>query len=104
MAFNPTGHAVVDINNPDPFAVCDRCGFLYNHSKLNWQYEWSGADQVNLRILVCPQCLDTPNEQLRTIILPSDPVPIKDPRFEPYKLEEGALPPPFDGRKLVPDE
>lgn len=37
---------------------------------------------INKRILVCPTCLDKPQEQLRAIIVPSDPVPIANPRVE----------------------
>lgn len=74
------GFAVVDINNLDAFAFCDRCGQLWNHSNLRWQYEWTGTRLTNLKLLVCPNCLDKPNPQLRTIRLPADPIPIKDPR------------------------
>jgi hypothetical protein len=35
-------------------------------------------------MLVCPSCLDRPNEQLRTITLPPDPVPIMNARPEYY--------------------
>jgi len=35
--------------------------------------------------LVCKSCLDVPQEQLRTIILPPDPVPISNPRPENYE-------------------
>lgn len=40
----------------------------------------------NLRILVCKgnNCLDTPQEQLRTIVLPPDPEPIINARPELY--------------------
>lgn len=42
----------------------------------------------NLRILVCTQtCLDVPQPQLRTIILPPDPVPVSNPRPELYRVE-----------------
>jgi len=39
---------------------------------------------VNLRLLVCPECLDVPQPQLRTIIIPADPLPIPNPRPENY--------------------
>jgi hypothetical protein len=74
------GFAVVDIDNLDCFAFCDRCSMLWNHSNLRWQYEWAGTRLTNLRLLVCPNCLDKPDWQKRTIRLPPDPVPIKDPR------------------------
>jgi hypothetical protein len=43
---------------------------------------------VNKRILVCDTCYDEPQEQLRAIVLPADPVPIINPRVEPYAWDE----------------
>jgi hypothetical protein len=60
---------------------------LYNHVDLQWQYDWAGASLINKRMLVCKPCLDTPQEQLRAIILPADPVPIVNPRVEPYAYD-----------------
>jgi hypothetical protein len=39
-------------------------------------------------MLVCETCYDTPQEQLRAIIVPADPVPIVNPRVEPYAWDE----------------
>jgi hypothetical protein len=64
--------------------VCDRCALWYNHQNLKWQYDWAGASLINKRILVCDTCYDTPQNQLRAIVLPADPVPIINPRTEPY--------------------
>lgn len=83
----PHGHAHVDSGYPRAFAVCDRCNFLYNHDQLRWQFQWAGPTLQNLRILVCQSCMDTPQIQLKTIILPPDPVPITNPRQEQYDLE-----------------
>lgn len=41
----------------------------------------------NIRILVCSQCLDVPSIQLKTIILPPDPLPVFNPRPEQYDIE-----------------
>lgn len=76
-----------DASRPLAKAVCDRCNFTWPHWKLRWQYQWTGPRLANLRILVCPNCYDTPQEQLRTIILPPDPVPIQNPRAEQYVSE-----------------
>src|SRR5215813_3101997 len=70
--------------HPRSHAICDRCGFRYNHDDLQWQYQWAGPRLQNLRLLVCKTCLDIPQEQLRTIVLPPDPVPIANPRPENY--------------------
>jgi hypothetical protein len=60
----------------------------YNHVNLSFQYDWAGASLVNKRILVCSTCYDTPQEQLRAIVIPADPVPIVNPRVEPYAWDE----------------
>lgn len=80
MTFNRHGFASVNVSNLDPFAFCDRCNMQYNHSALKWQYEWVGTKLTNLRLLVCPTCLDRPDPQMRTIKIPPDPVPIANPR------------------------
>lgn len=79
-----SGHARTSSVSPQAHAICDRCGFRYNFVDLSWQWEWRGASLQNLRILVCGPCLDTPQEQLRTIVLPPDPQPIINARPELY--------------------
>jgi hypothetical protein len=77
------GRARVDPQNPEAFAVCDRCGFRRNHVDLTWQYQYRGNALTNIRVLVCAdKCLDVPHEFARPVILPPDPVPITDPRPE----------------------
>lgn len=55
-----------------------------NHDRLQWQYDWAGASLINKRILVCDTCLDVPQQQLRAIVVPADPVPIQNPRIQDY--------------------
>ena len=81
----PHGRAKVSTRNPEAFAICDSCGFLYNHSELRWQYQWSGNKLVNLRQLNCRRCNDIPQTQLRAIVLPADPMPIMNPRVQNYQ-------------------
>jgi len=83
-----SGRAKTSASNPRAFAICDRCALWYNHYQLSWQYDWAGAALVNKRILVCNTCYDTPQEQLRAIVIPADPVPIVNPRVEPYAWDE----------------
>ena len=83
-----SGRARTDARNPRAFGVCDRCALWYNHVDLKWQHDWAGASLINKRILVCDTCYDTPQEQLRAIIIPADPVPIVNPRVEPYAWDE----------------
>src|ERR1043165_7433557 len=86
-----SGRAVANPTNPRAFAVCDRCGFWWNHYRLQWQFDWAGNAPVNKRILVCPPCVDKMQEQLRAIILPADPVPISQPRTEPFFFDETTV-------------
>src|SRR5215472_11612566 len=80
----PHGRARVSQRFPEAWGVCDRCGALYNHNVLTWQFDWTGPRLQNKRILVCQSCIDQPFEHNRTIILPPDPIPIANPRPEPY--------------------
>lgn len=75
-------------SSPRAWATCDRCGFVTNHYKLQWQHDWAGTQLINKGILVCDSCLDVPQRQLGTIILPPDPVPIMNARPEPYLIDE----------------
>lgn len=79
-----SGRAQTSSRNPRAFGVCDRCAIWYNRDQLNWQMDWAGASLINKRILVCNICTDTPQQQLRSIIIPADPTPISNPRVEPY--------------------
>lgn len=78
------GRARTSATNPQAFAICDRCGFLYNHVDLKWQFDWRGVALQNVRLLVCNPCYDTPQEQLRAIIVPADPTPIMNARTENF--------------------
>jgi len=83
-----SGRARTSARDPRAFAVCDRCAIWYNHYQLKWQYDWAGASLINKRILVCDTCYDEPQNQLRAIVLPADPMPIINPRVEPYAWDE----------------
>jgi hypothetical protein len=41
-----------------------------------------------LRILVCGDCYDEPQEQLRAIVVPADPVPVMNPRIQDFVTAE----------------
>ena len=90
----PHGRASISARAPRATAICDRCGFMYNHDELQWQWDWQqGPRLFNLRILVCRSCLDIPQESGRTIVLPPDPVPIANPRPENYAVADNPLSP-----------
>lgn len=61
---------------------------------LVFQYDVRGQSLQNLRLLVClKKCLDDPSWQLKTIIVPPDPIPVKNPRPGFYAQQEGPPPP-----------
>ena len=89
MAYaSQSGRATTSSTTPQAHAICDRCGFRYNHVNLQWQYDWRGAALQNVRILVCNNCVDTPQEQLRAIVVPADPMPIMQARTQDFQQAE----------------
>lgn len=88
MSWRPHGHVIVDPTAPEAMGICDRCGGAYGLRQLAWQFGWVGTILQNLRILVCPTCLDVPQEQLRTLILPPDPMPVMNARPEQFLLDD----------------
>lgn len=83
-----SGRARTSAKSPSAFGVCDRCGIWWNLSALYWNYDWRGTQLQNLWLRVCRQCLDVPQEQLRAITLPADPVPVWQPRPENFDADE----------------
>ena len=88
MSRRPHGRATVDPSYPQAFAVCDRCGIWHNAVDLQYQYVIAGTAYINSHFLVCNRCLDEPALFLRPLILPPDPVPIRDPRVENFAADE----------------
>ncbi len=86
-------HARVNSQDPSAFGQCDRCGRWFQQRELIWQTEWGGQKLYNTGVLVCTSgdCFDTPNEQLRTIILPPDPLPILNARVPNFAYEEQTI-------------
>lgn len=78
------GRARISPSGPQAAGVCDRCGFVYNHIDLQWQFDWRGATLQNTRVLVCDRCNDDQQQQLRAIVIPADPVPIMNPRVQDF--------------------
>jgi len=88
MAWRPHGRAAVDPDSPRAWGSCSRCGFNYNLREFAWQHQFSGPGLINLNLLVCPTCLDTPAPFLRVPVLPPDPPGIMNARPEPYSIDE----------------
>lgn len=89
--WHPSGRARVSSRRPVAQAVCDRCYLNVSHNSLSWQYEWAGAQLQNKRLLVCKRCLDRAQMQLRSIVIPPDPVPVLNPRPEAYDVTQTSL-------------
>lgn len=84
------GRSVADPRSPKAAGQCDRCAFIYPHSHLRWQLDYSGAGLVNFRILVCEKCYDIPQQQRKVIVIPPDPMPIMNARVPDYVNSEAA--------------
>ena len=84
MAFRPHGRAYANPSSPSAWGRCDRCGFIYNHRSLQFQFDYRGPRLTNLRFLVCQTCYDKPQAQLKPIMVSQDPLPIINARPEDY--------------------
>lgn len=89
MAWRPHPRmARTDSAWPEAWGTCQRCGFIGNLINFKWDIQFAGPSLINKRFLVCEPCLDIPQEQLRTIILPPDPPPVFNALPEPYVVDE----------------
>lgn len=76
--------AKVDPGSPNAFGVCDECSGWFNLEDLVKQDEWTGTAITWQGTLVCQPCYTEPQEQLRAIRLPPDPIPVSNPRLEVF--------------------
>ena len=83
----------VDATSPEGAGQCDRCGRWFQLRSMTFQYEWAGTHLFNTGKLVCTEggCLDVPQEQFRTIILPPDPPPLINSRVPNFAYEEQTV-------------
>lgn len=106
--WHPTGHAKVNARSPEAQGCCDRCYRNFSLRSLSWQFQWAGVKLQNLRLLVCCECLDTPMPQLKSIIIPADPVPVLNPRPEQYAVTVPSFiateSPPFEGTDITTED
>lgn len=85
-AYNTIGRARLDPQNPSAFAICDSCGFNYNLVALRAERQWYATEVRATGFRVCSKCEDVPQEQLRTITLPPDPMPVQNARPDTYPV------------------
>lgn len=78
------GRARINAQSPEAAGICDRCGFVYSFRDLVWQLQWRGPTLQNIRFLVCEYCYDKPQENIRAIAIPPDPLPIVNARIQDY--------------------
>jgi hypothetical protein len=89
VSFRPRPkRAMVNPGNPRAWATCQGCGLINNLHRLQWQYEWTGPQLFNTRVLRCELCINKPNELLRTIVIPPDPDPLVYALPENYGVDE----------------
>jgi len=74
--------------SPSAWGTCQRCGFIGNVSDFETQHEWAGLQLISLNLQVCDECLDKPQRQLGSIVLPPDPEPILNALPESYAIDE----------------
>lgn len=87
MAWRFHSRAYASATRPEAWGQCDRCNRTYLHKNLTFQKKWQGIQLANLFILVCWDCYDKPQENIRTLIIPPDPMPIMNARPEQYDQE-----------------
>lgn len=87
LGSNP--RARVNTQHPEAFAICDRCGFLYNISALRRQMAYRGNQLLWNGYLVCDPCYDIPFQLNRPMFLPPDPAP-QIPSRPPFWQQEMA--------------
>lgn len=65
-----------------------RCGFVGNLEDFQWQFQFRGLGLYNTQVLTCLPCLDEPQRQLGSVILPPDPPGLLNARPETYPGDE----------------
>lgn len=91
MSRRQSNYVRVDPSSPSGAGQCDLCGRWFNLRDLRQQSEWAGTHIYIFNSLRCEECLDVPNEQLRTIILPPDPEPLQNSRVPNFAFEEQTV-------------
>lgn len=98
--YNHDIHCSTSISAPRPTGVCDRCYRKFYLDDLVWQWDYRGNHLQNLRIRVCRDDLDRPQDQNRPIIIRGPEGSLRDPRPPQYAANAAAGPSP--GLPFVP--
>lgn len=79
---------VVDPRSPEAAAVCDGCGLWVPHRHLRERKDYRGGSvPVGTGLWVCGVCDDVPQPYFALLVLPPDPVPVRNPRLENLSLD-----------------
>src|SRR5579859_5220661 len=91
MRVMPSGRARISVRRPRAIGECDRCGLWVTLDDLRPQYQWGGNQLIDTGVLVCGPCLDIPQQQFRSPILPPDPRPRVPSRPSPNTTFAGNI-------------
>ena len=104
MAWRPHAHFRVDPKNPSALGNCDRCYRTFNLDDLIQEKQWFGPRLMWTKFLVCRECLDTPQQQLRPRVLPPDPLPRFNPRPENFTSDNEGISATQSATRPIPEE
>lgn len=91
--------------HPDAWAICDRCGFLRNHSDLMPQTIWRGNQVVPTNTLVCRDtCFDEPHPGDQPVVLSQDPEPVPNARPPQWSSQMGPVPADLPVQQIIEDD
>lgn len=94
----------VSITQPRPVGVSDRNGQVYYLDEMVWQFQYSGNNLVNQRILVGPDEVDTPAPFLQTFHFGPEPTPLPNARPWHYAYQnQGGTAPLNSVNEILPD-
>lgn len=73
----------IDMDNFEPFKVCDASFFPFNASDTGFQYEYNATGLYNTGFIVGNEFMDEPNPQALAPRVYGDPTPVNNPRTFP---------------------
>jgi hypothetical protein len=95
----------ISISKPRPVGCSDRNGQLYYLDEMVWQYQYGANGQlINLRILVGPDEVDTPNPGLQTFKFGPEPAPLPNARPTHYAQQNQGGTAPITDVNAILDE
>lgn len=84
MKWGPNASMWISKRNIRAIGLCDYSGFLKHHDEMSFQWIYQGNGLVNTGYLVHKKYKDKPNAQSLKPRLSIDPIPVRNPRIDPY--------------------